>query len=467
VGFWNVNSSSSEILACRNDGIVRCENGFDSCQSCAEGYTGPLCNACDFENSFVEGGYLKCGKCQNPSKSLVYSVLAAFSYLLYQFFSVNLVYAGNRKILANEGDYLVRRKIERSYYMKAMLTYTQLMSILYMESSQIYRNLGLFSQIGSPTSLIKYGAQCTLTALGVHYEDFLYYQIMMIVSAPVLQLLLIVVLILLARLIFKDTSAYKKLTVAVVYLIISYQPGIVTNLALILSCSTINGLGYKYVSSHPHWQCSTPTYEFFSDFIAIPNLIIWSLVIPLVILGILVLNKHNLRSEKLRIQIGVLFFDLKEKYYFWGIILMMLKVVLSFLAYGLERKSELPIFVSLVLLWLYQTAVRTLRPYNISSFNNFEITLMNLLIFNIIVARYLLVPSNGSIISHIALILALILNGGFLALIGYKILSLTLISSLSFFERKILKRNIARSSQHHPLNDNQEEEEEKESNPGL
>jgi len=268
-------------------------------------------------------------------------------------------------------------------------------------------------------------------------------------------------LILLARLLFKDTSAYKKLTVAVVYLIISYQPCIVTNLALILSCTTIDGLGYEYVSSHPHWKCSTPTYNFFSNFIAIPNLVIWSVVIPLVILGILVLNKHNLKSEKLRIQIGVLFFDLKEKYYFWGIVLMMLKVVLSLLAYGLERKGEIPIFVSLVLLWLYQTAVRTFRPYNISSFNNFEITLMNLLIFNIIVARYLLVPSNGSIISHIALVLTIVLNGGFLALIGYKILSLTLISSLSFFERKILKRNIARSSRHHDhSNDNQEDEEE-------
>jgi len=443
-GFWNLNSSSREIIPCRNDSIFRCENRFDSCQSCAEGYTGPLCSSCDFENSFVEGGYLKCGKCKDPSRSLLYSGLVTVLYLFYQFFSVHLVYDGNKKILANEEDFLVRRKIERSFYTKSMLTYTQLMSILYMESSEIYRSLGLFSQVGSPSALITYGTQCTLTALGIHYNDFLYYQIAMVVGAPIMQFLMIVVLMLLLRLIFSDKAAYKKLVVATMYLILSYQPGIITNLAQMLSCSTVNGLGYDYISSHPHWECNTPIYNLFANHIAIPNLLLWSLAIPLVILTVLILNRRNLKSENLRVKIGVLFFDLKEKYYYWGIILMILKVVLSLLAYGLERKGEIPIFISLAFLWVYQSAVRTVRPYNTSSFNNFEITLMNLLMFNIIVARYLLMPSNESIIHYIALVVAVAFNGGFLLLALSKILSLTLIQALSWFERKILKRNISR-----------------------
>jgi len=442
-GYWNVNTSSFTIIECRNDDIPRCNHSIPE-RKCIPGYTGPLCNACDFDNEYVETGYLKCGLCQNTAQSLIYSLVLGGLYVLYQLFCINAIYEGNKKTQRGGTEYLKLRQREKSYYIKSLLTYTQLMSILYLSNPAIYKSLGLASQIGNPVALIIYGTQCTMRALGLDHKMFVFYQTLLAISTPLAQLILVSAIVIILKTLKPRIHAGKIVTVALFYYIISYQPGITTNLALFLSCRTQDSLGYEYISSHPYWQCTGENYDFYSNYVAIPNLVLWCVLVPLIILVILIINKHNLRAESIRTPLGVMYIDLKEKYYYWGVVLMLLKIMLSLLAYGLEQGGEALIFVSLLLLWLYQGFVRALKPYKTESFNNFEKTLINLLMYNIVVSRYLLDTERGNLISKIALVITIIFNLGFVVLVTWKILSLTVIKILAFVEKDIMQRRITR-----------------------
>jgi len=417
-------------------------------RSCAAGYTGPMCEACDFENSYVEHGYLKCSICSDPKKSLLYTIVFGVLYFAYQLFSIHAVYQVNGESRSERLNFLTARRIEKSYYIKSLLTYTQLMSILFLGNSYIYQLFGIVPQVGNPASLVVYGTQCTLKALGVEPSNFLYYQTYMIVFSPVIQLIVILMILAIAKVFYKTIPVGKFFVTACVYYLISYQPGLVLNLMQYLSCSSLKGLGYNYVTAHPNWTCDSAEYSFLERYIVAPALIGWCVVIPIFVFMALLANKSRKQErledeEETNNSFGMLFFDLKEKHHYWGLLLMMVKMSLSFLIFGFDKHVELQICISLMLLWAYQNFIKMFSPYKNESFNRMEVLLMNLLLFNIVTTKYLLNPSNGPAISGGALILSIILNGFYLIGILWKIISLSFIGLMATVEKNILKRDIS------------------------
>jgi len=312
----------------------------------------------------------------------------------------------------------------------------------------------LTSQLGNPTSLVVYGTQCSLKALGISHTNILFSQTYMIILSPLAQFIGLAVFLLIWSRFSKDVPLKKMLVAALVYFMISYQPGIINNLTQLLSCSTLKDLGYDYVSSHPYWTCNTPAYLNIAGYIAKPSLIVWCLLIPVVLLTILIKKKSQLKEEDSSAMLGILYADLNLDRYYWGIVLMSLKLALSFLVSGLERDSKIQICVSLILIWGYQSLVRMKKPYRNKNFNKFEILLMNLLMFNIVVTTYGLNPSEDSIASVVSLVISGLFNGGFLLLVVFKILSLTVINLLATVERGVLKRRITRKLLHDELKEN-------------
>ena len=441
-GFWNGNDQSTVLYKCRPG---RCPNDKDL-SNCAEGFAGPLCNGCNFDEFYVESGYLKCGKCNDPQKSLLYAILGGIAYFLYQLFSIYVIYTGTTDFSKKKPAYIQARRAERVYYTKTLLTYTQLVSILYLSNYEIYNSLGLTLQAGNPSTLVTYGTQCSMIALGIKSTDFLYYQTVFIVLYPILQFLTISLFASLVTLFKRSINCKRIIAITAFYLIISNQPGIVSSLGLFLSCETLDGLGYKYIVSHPNWSCSTDQYQSFANLFVKPSLTIWSGVIPITLLVILIINRKELDNEITRGSLKVLVSSLQNKYYYWGVVVMILKLTSSLLVFGLEQKSQMQIFLSLILLWTYQNLVRILKPYSNASFNNFDIIMINLLMFNIILVEYLLDPLNERGIIDISSVVGALINVCFLIFVVWKVMSLTFLNVLAFFEKSVMKRKISRSS---------------------
>jgi len=441
-GYWNPNTNSTAISKCRSDDIQRCENANDR-RSCVRGYDGPLCNACDFEAGYVENGYLKCAECTSESKSLAYSLVLGLLYIGYQLFSIDSMYEVNQT-LEDGTEYLKVRQREKSFYIKGLLTYTQLMSMLILTNPQIVSSVGLTFKATSPIERITFGTQCTLKALGIHYNEFIYYETLVLVSTPIVQFLVIVLLAFILKIVKNKIHFGKFIIASLVYMVISHQPNLISNLARFLSCSQTPGVDDPYITSHPFWSCSDDRYQTYTKFIVKPTLLIWCLVIPLIIFFVLKIKKDKLSDDALRIPLGVFYFDLQDRFYYWGIILMVLKLVLSALAYELEQTHQEFIIIALLLLWLYQTLLRQYKPYQTPAFNNFEILLINLLMFNIVVTRYLLSSEKSVYITNCALVSGLAFNLGFVLVVVWKIASLTYLSLVSMFEKKVLKRRVTK-----------------------
>ena len=439
--FWSPDPYSLKITPCRIDDILRCANDND-CGSCAEGYAGPLCETCDFKNQYVETGYLKCGKCKNLNLSLLYSVLAFVIFTIYKLGSIYMVHEGNKKFFNNDGTENIKKSIERSFYVKVFLTYTQLMSVLYMGTSSILTGLGLTSQIGNPASLVAYGTQCSMLALGIDYNDFLYYQTYMVISSPITELLVIVGIFSVSKIFVKSINIRQISVVSLLYLIISFQPGIVGNLSQLLSCREIDGVSSPFIAAHAHWFCDDPRYINLKNFIAIPSLLLWCFIVPVIIFMILFLNRNKLQTEELSASMGVFMKDVKPEYYYWGIVLMLVKLLLAFLIYAGHKNDEAKICISLLLIWGYQASLRAKRPYKEEEFNELEITVMNLLMFNVIAVKYLVNPSNGEWISKVSLALAFVLNVGFILKTGVKILAMTTQAVVDYFANRKNKKAV-------------------------
>jgi len=448
-GYWSSREAPADIYKCRQDHITRCLNNKADAGNCAEGYAGPLCEACDFNGGYVEKSYLECGQCQDLKKSLRYSMIGTVLYFFYQAFSILAIYKANAQKKNVSDDYLWKRQVERSYYLKSLMTYTQIMSLLYMDSTYLLKDFGLTSQIGNPSLLITYRTQCSMKALGIENYDLIFYQVYLILSTPFIQLVVFSLMLALLRCFSKSTKIDKIMKVASLYFIISYQPGIVTNLSQFLSCKAVGD--ETFIASHAFWSCKDPRYQTVAGLIAKPNLILWCFVIPVLVLGALVLKKRNCEeAEEINSSFGMITNDVKLEFYYWGVIMVVLTLVISFLVYGMDRGSETHIFVCLILLWGYQRLVGLKKPYKAKSFNNFEVTMINLLMLNIIMVRYLM-SSEEIEIKVGSLVLSGILNGGFVFMLFWKILSLSLIDILSKFELYVLKRRTTRASE---LNEN-------------
>ena len=437
-GYWNANQNSSLILPCLNDEEKRCERKPGECRTCQKGYEGPLCSACDFKDGYVESGYFKCKKCEEANKELMIVLIGGFVVLLFQAFAIYLLYSVNKKTENNDTESTEMARIERSFYVKSLISYLQLMSILSLTDSQIFNNFGLASRVGSLSSLIVYGTQCAMKALHISPDNFLYYQTYLSVAAPWIQFGLISFIISIVGLINRNIQVKKILTVAGLYFIISSQPGLVTNLTLFVSCKTLDGAHY-FITSHPNWSCRDPTYIKSINYIVIPNLLFWVLIIPIALFAIIFKNKSNLKSEKFKGYLGVLTLDLKENRYYWGIIQMVQKLILSLLVYGLEIQLEVQIFSFMLLMWIYQSSVRFFRPYSIKLYNTLEVALSNLVIFNIITAKYLLCNRYGNLVREISLVVCIVINAIFLLFVIFKILALTIYKKVRVEEERFLE----------------------------
>lgn len=365
----------------------------------------------------------------------MYSIGFSIFYSIYQIVSIYIVYSGNKKLLDDDDlDHtLEKQKVARSFYMKVFLTYTQLMSVLYMGTSSVLKSLGVTSQIGNPAALVTYGTQCSMQALNIDYRDFFYYQTYIIITSPFTQLVIVLFGFTIAKVFSRSIRVREIGVVAFLYLIISFQPGIVANLAQFLTCRKVEGVERPFVASHAYWTCDHPMYVSISKYIAIPSLLLWCFIVPLIIFAILFFKRHKLQTQEMTSLVGFFMKDVKAQHYYWGVFLMLMKLSLSFFIYSGNKDAEIQICISLLIIWGYQALLRSRKPYKEDAFNQLEILLMNLLMFNVIAVKYLINPNNGELVSKTSIAVVLALNGGFISFMGYKILPLTFLAIKNLF----------------------------------
>jgi hypothetical protein len=331
-------------------------------------------------------------------------------------------------------------EIEKGYYVRLLITYTQIISLIYTLDFDFQMYVAMISQVGNPTNLIVYGLECSLKQLGVEPNQFLYVSTLMSVLSPYFQFVVICILMLIIKKVTKTRKTKRFLILSVVYLVLISQPGIVSQLASFLSCTELYPGSPLYVSVHPNWTCETDQYKNFVSFVVLPNLFIWAIAIPGVVFLVLVKNKHHLDGEKMRISMGSLYNDTKNKYYYWGVVVMLIKLLINFMAFTLQDDLKTRIFTLFFILWGYQTVVKILKPYRYAQFNQVESITYTVFMASIILAFYY-VENPYPFARRASLVILIVINIIMMGYIVWKLLKIFILRAIYFFEKRIKKDN--------------------------
>ena len=349
---------------------------------------GPLCEQCDFDNDYVESGYLKCTKCTNVSLSLFLSILAGICYLLFKVVCVTRMYLANMTFCSDEeqDNYALYKASESEYYVRLIVVYSQVLSMIYLANGEIRNWFGFVSQIGNPSEFILLDLQCSMKAIGVSPEQFIYVSTIIIIVSPFLQLMLISLLVLLlGKRLFPAMRVSQFIWLCFIYIIILEQPGIVGYLTSYLSCSdlTYNNKDY-YITMHPNWKCEGSQYQSYKNYLVVPFLGLYALLVPVLLLAGLVAKRKRLDYKESKVLYGSLYNFTKPKYYYWIIIVILFELILSATSYAFWIDSKLRIFLLFIVLWTYQFIVRQVKPFKYLNFNSMESLNFSLLMLNVI-----------------------------------------------------------------------------------
>jgi len=367
-GKWRPNTTTVLILDCRMKEV--CLGGYDS--QCKTGYTGPLCDCCDVKNGYVQTT-TGCSSCGNSFFSFIYATAYVFITILFQLWFVKLVRVSNtfsavtnNDIQSNPG---VQIKIKEAMYLRLLITYSQVISLLMhieLDLTPLFKWLELFTTIvANPSVNIFYSLSCSLLDFNFDPDHLLYYRVSFVIFLPVLKILIIC----LGRIIYWRFRINKKrwilLKVTILCMFVIEQPSVVRELISYLSCVSLDPSNpdQTFVSSDLTYQCNTPLYMSFKQYYVIPSVIFYGILLPVILFIILFVNREKLATTELRVAYGSLYNEYKEQNYYWGIVVIFIKIIIMLLASVLYDDPKTQTLTIFVLIYSYYAIFARIQPY--------------------------------------------------------------------------------------------------------
>ena len=358
--YWRENRYSDQIYKCdEKDGV--CLGGTEG-NKCLEGYEGPRCRRCDIGLEYYAGSSdaAECRQCNRSTNNRWTATLYFLGAYTYQIVMLVLTY---RESLKMYKQYMVSNDITVTTpdaYIRILNTYTQVLSVVGSVSQEIGEYIQLGDSIGMPFKNIFFSINCLFLYENVPVDKIERLNVIIYLLSPLLKIVTIAIAIAVYTLVKTCYLRYKHkravarhpifgavydprthlrekifygTAVALCVMILVEQPGIIATLASYLSCSElIPDSGLTFLNSNRNISCHSEDYYYFRRMVVYPGLILWGIAIPLSIFLILYQNARrdclNLYKSKLmRFTLGSLFVEFKPSRYYWGLVIMVFKVI--------------------------------------------------------------------------------------------------------------------------------------------
>ncbi|KAL4483622.1 hypothetical protein ABPG72_006688 [Tetrahymena utriculariae] len=403
-GFWRANDTT--------DAIFQCDKTYTSCiggssggdDLCYEGRVGPLCGSCDIYGEKWGQQYFNidtgvCGKCSEIQysyvKFLIFSIaMIAFLFiqsLSYFNYSDDLSFL---KFLSFFNPQLTRSitkdKQQSGIAIKIFINYIQLVLFLRSLNIQIPIELSVFaSSLGQPIQQALFSLDCFI-ADNMKISEFIYSRLVYASLIPLFYLLILVVIMSIYLKVFKQKQLeISTISVSIIYLFISLQPSLVSQLIQILSCRQIGD--QYYISSNLQFECYTSLFYKWVYFYVIPVLATQTVIFPLLIFQYLYRYREKLNSIKLMKRLGFLYYEFKKECYYWQL-------------YELIKGT-----IFLVIMYSYGIIQKNVLPYEELKYNRLDIKCTSTIMFSLILVIFLY-QNPLYVLSAIASILLIAIN---------------------------------------------------------
>ncbi|EWS70957.1 transmembrane protein, putative (macronuclear) [Tetrahymena thermophila SB210] len=388
-GYWRSNNQTDQIVGCNfvNPDICSVQN--NTINGCITGYIGPICEKCDSTGEVWGDRYVQsfkqyeCDKCSNQAYQYIVMIFMIAAVYIYLYFST-FMFMG-RYIYESRCTYLRFMKIlpfsksciqdESSYYIKVLLNYLQLSSILfsfYMKFIPTFFTAAP-SLAGSPSTKLIINTQCLFTPQTI--QKYGEEKIMIIGQSlfPLVTIIFFYILLAIQKYFkFQNVRDHHKYTMFNV-LFLFFQPDCIFFFTKALSCRQIGSQKYQVLNIL--LSCDDQSYRQFSFGYVIPNLAFW-ILIPAV-------QFYNLRKQKgtnnqnldqciMKYKYGLFYSEYKNQYYYWEIVRMYLKVVLILIANILNQYEEQVSQICIIILFWYIIAIIKIQPFKSKSLQKIE-----------------------------------------------------------------------------------------------
>lgn len=369
-GYYKSNASSRSLLVLNcNDSGSRCVGN----NTCAHPFTGPACLQCSLENGYyMSASAGTCVLCSGKRELIAVASLLLTASILYQIAMTVITYKENKKIHTRY-QHEKRNTVQPGQFLVLLATYTQITYVVAnLDENTVSYLLKATNTVGNPYTQVMFSLQCLYL---FHIPDpfkALRFQMLVYILSPLIKVIVVIIFECFRNLIWRDPDGLgkKKSMVRVgavaVVLILLEQPGIVGILCKYLTCAHLDPyLSDEFIKTHNSIQCHTDQYNFFKKLVVVPALTFWAFLIPLGIFVILYKIRNRLYvSESLRIVFGNLYNSYHERTYYWGIIIIIFKVLIYVLNSILKAS---PVFKGVLFLWLIQVYFYLLKrktPYH-------------------------------------------------------------------------------------------------------
>jgi len=385
-GYWRAEGNFTQIYQCRTDSTKRC---LGDCQGCEVGYTGPLCGACDFDKGYVEDDLFGCVKCDNPKLSLAISAATNVGYFLFTLFLTYQSYKNNVSFTEEENTMAEATKVKNAFYLRLISRFMQNFLSIFAYSvgfRQIYETI----THGNTSYRFSYSTpQCTYMALSIDPSQFLYVNVMIDALEPFIQVFGFIIMIPILRKLHSNFSARIFLMSGLIYCGILHQSKIIGSLSSYLTCELpYTNAPAQRVIHHPNWTCDDPDYLKFTYYFVYPALGFWGLIVPVTFVTLVFKYGKKKVRQGMGIAMEGLFRPLKDKFYYWSVIVFFTQAALALCANKFALDYRTRVFVELGLIWVYETVIRWYEPYKL--LNHLETATLNVLLLDILVSYYML-----------------------------------------------------------------------------
>ncbi|KAL4506457.1 hypothetical protein ABPG72_000028 [Tetrahymena utriculariae] len=447
-GYWRENEYSTEIIQCNN--IQNACRGQDSSSKnyCEYGHVGPVCRECDYQGNIWNGkkfskslqNELKCSECLFLYLQVSLTIFIFISFLVY--LQLQMIVFMNSFMQQQTYYYLRVMKIipilnntvkdQSSFYLKILINFTQISSILVAYQNSIFPDVFALipSFLGSPTNSIMISISCLVSQLSKS-------EVNRIQAIQILQSILPFVYLAFCLLItnflkaikYFDIKNYHKFTL-INLLFVFFQPNQVSFFSNQLVCTK---LGSKYyVSSNMNIDCNDPYYRNFAYIISIPFLLFWSFL-PLFIFFKLKKRSKTLDYCNTRYIFGYYYTEFKNKFYYWEIIRIYIRVLIVVLSTLLKEYSYINQQICVFILYIYIKSAIYYSPIvnkNLQKFDNF--------CYQVIIFNTILSTINSSLQSQILLAIIWTIHFLFIMKIIFQIIVFKFSNPQNFFRKNLV-----------------------------
>ncbi|CAD8191245.1 unnamed protein product [Paramecium octaurelia] len=381
-GFWRANKTTDSIEYCQSS-EAQCLGGSDEF-TCSQGYTGALCDDCDYyaehwNNSYTRGFGGSCTICENNAFN-IFKIIFSFSWILIALFisirgSLRLVRAQlSVHYLRIMGIFFATRSTmvidQTEILIKLFSSYFQLVSIVQVIDFDFPTPIEIVAQaIGNPLSTLGYSIECFL--LNSHLEIEIVYLRqfwnLFVSLLFVFAFVFIYFLIQLCRQRQMENSIQTIFITSLIQVQFYFQGDIIEGLLQLMFC--IKASGQYYIQAATSYMCYTEEYYLYLRTLIIPTLILVGVVSPLFYIIKLFRNKNKLWTCHLRIPYGYLYVEYKDNYYYWEFVCFFVKSLFYLLETLLIQDIKLMFLFAILILLVYLELLNKHQPYIEKQYN--------------------------------------------------------------------------------------------------